>query len=141
MTADRFRDLRSRCRGVSPGIFAADPGRLYEAASQAASWGGEILHFDVMDGAFVPALTGGPAFVRSLDVGLVRDVHLMVNTPSQHVAAFADAGADIITIHAEANDAAEAVAGVRAASARLKRPLMVGLWAGAVGGETLYEAD
>ena len=119
--------LRARLSGLSLGVFAADHGRLREWAEQAASWGAAALHFDVMDGVFVPAITGGPAFVAALDVGLPRDVHLMVETPSRQVAAFAEAGADVITVHAEARDAAEAIAGVRAASDKLGRPILAGL--------------
>jgi ribulose-phosphate 3-epimerase len=122
--ADR---LRSQLSGLSLGIFAADHGRLRAAAEQAAAWGAAALHFDVMDGVFVPAITGGPAFVAALDVGLPRDVHLMVDKPSRQVAAFADAGADVITVHAEAPDAADAIAAIRAASERLGRPILAGL--------------
>ncbi len=108
--------LRARLSGLSLGVFAADHGRLHAAAERAAAWGAAALHFDVMDGVFVPAITGGPAFVAALDVGLPRDVHLMVDAPSRQVAAFADAGADVITVHAEAPDAAEAIAAIRAVS-------------------------
>lgn len=119
--------LRARLPGLSLGVFAADHGCLRDAAMQAASWGAAALHFDVMDGVFVPGITGGPAFVAALDVGLLRDVHLMVDRPSRHVGAFADAGADVITVHAESADAAEAIAGIRAASVRLGRPILAGL--------------
>jgi ribulose-phosphate 3-epimerase len=117
----------SRLHGLSLGLFAADCGRLSNAAEQAVAWGAAALHFDVMDGAFVPAITGGPGFVAALDVGLPRDVHLMVDRPSRHIAAFAEAGADLITIHAEASDALEAIDAVRAAAVRLDRPILVGL--------------
>jgi len=119
--------LRRRCLGVSAGIFAADAGKLREAALAVASWGGTLLHFDVIDGVFAPAITGGPLFVKALATGLARDVHLMVDMPSRHVATFADAGADIITVHAEADDAAEALNSVRSASDRLQRPILAGL--------------
>jgi len=120
-------DLKQRCRGVSVGLFAADAGNLREAALQVASWGGRLLHFDIMDGVFVPAITGGPIFVRAVGAGLVRDVHLMVDRPSRQAGLFADAGADIITVHAEADDAADALTSVRSASARLGRPILAGL--------------
>ena len=119
--------LRRRCRGVSAGIFAADAGKLQEAALAAASWGGTLLHFDVMDGVFVPAITGGSLFVKALATAMARDVHLMVDRPSRHVSAFAEAGADIITVHAEADDAADALKSVRSASDRLQRPILAGL--------------
>ncbi len=86
-----------------------------------------MLHFDVMDGVFVPGLTGGPGFVKALGEGMLRDVHLMVADPAAHVDAFANAGADIITVHAEAPRALAALAAVRAASVRLGRPIMAGL--------------
>ena len=121
------QSLRRRCRGVSAGIFAADAGKLQEAAVAVASWGGMLLHFDVMDGVFVPAITGGPLFVKALATEMARDVHLMVDRPSRHVSAFADAGADIITVHAEAADAANALKSVRSASDRLRRPILAGL--------------
>lgn len=116
-----------RLHGLSLGVFAADCGRLWDAADQALAWGAAALHFDVIDGAFAPAITGGPGFVAALDVGLPRDVHLMVDRPSRHVAAFAEAGADLITVQAEASDAAEAILAVRTASARLGRPILAGL--------------
>jgi ribulose-phosphate 3-epimerase len=119
--------LRAQLSGLSLGVFAADHGRLRDAAREAATWGAAALHFDVMDGVFVPAMTGGPAFVAALDVGLPRDVHLMVATPGQQVAAFAEAGADVITVHAEAPDAAEAIAGIRAAAQKQGRAILAGL--------------
>jgi ribulose-phosphate 3-epimerase len=122
-----LQNLRRRCCGVSAGIFAADVGKLQEAGLAVASWGGTLLHFDVMDGVFVPAITGGPLFVKALATGMARDVHLMVDRPSRHVSAFADAGADIITIHAEADDAVDALKSVRSASERLQRPMLAGL--------------
>ena len=119
--------LPGRHAGLSLGIFAADHGQLRDAARQAAAWGAAALHFDVMDGVFAPAITGGPGFVAALDVGAPRDVHLMIDRPCRQVAAFAEAGADAITVHAEAPYAAEAMAGVRLASVRLGRPILAGL--------------
>ncbi len=127
MTRDAIHRLRGRCRGLSVGILAADPGGLRAAAHAVSSWGGGMLHFDVMDGVFVPAITAGPAFVRALDIGLVRDVHLMVDNPAAQVPAFVDAGADIITVHAEAEGADTALAAIRDASAQLPRPILAGL--------------
>ncbi len=121
------RLLSAWCSGLSLGIFAADHGRLRDAARQAAAWGAAALHFDVMDGVFTPAITGGPGFVAALDVGVPRDVHLMIDRPSRQIEAFAQAGADAITVHAESPDAAEAIAGVRAASVRFGRPILAGL--------------
>lgn len=127
MPASPANALKERCRGISAGLFAAPLGTLAEATRSLADWGGQILHFDVMDGVFVPGFTGGPAFVAALGDGLVRDVHLMVAQPEEHVAAFAKAGADIITVHAEAPTAREALAAVRAAATAEARPILAGL--------------
>ena len=127
MSESAVIDLKKRCRGVSVGLFAADAGKLRESALQVASWGGRLLHFDIMDGVFVPAITGGPIFVKAVGAELALDVHLMVDKPSRQAGLFADAGADIITVHAEADDAADALIAVRSASARLGRPILAGL--------------
>lgn len=119
--------LRQRCHGLSVGIFAAPLGTLADAVGALAGWGGRMVHFDVMDGVFVPEITAGPGFVAALGTNLVRDVHLMVARPSEQVAAFARAGADIITVHAEAPDAKAALVAVRRASAELGRPILAGL--------------
>lgn len=130
--------LQDRSRGVSLGILAADPAALRAAALAARGWGADILHFDVMDGVFVPGITAGPAFVAALDLGMLRDVHLMVQDPARQVPGFADAGADIITVHAESDDPAGAIAAIRAASARLERPILAGL--ALMPGTTLQQA-
>jgi ribulose-phosphate 3-epimerase len=119
--------LKSQARGVSLGIMAADQGDLRAAATQTADWGCNILHFDVMDGVFVPAMTAGPANVKALETGQLRDVHLMVEAPSLHVASYVNAGADMITVHAEAQDAADAIVTIRATAIAAKRPVMTGL--------------
>ncbi|GKY89112.1 ribulose-phosphate 3-epimerase [Sinisalibacter aestuarii] len=127
MTNVSTDSLRNRCRGISAGIFAAPLGQLEGAVAALQGYGGKVLHFDVMDGVFVPGLTGGPGFVKALGAGMLRDVHLMVADPAAHVDGFADAGADIITVHAEAPTAEEALLAVRAASSRLGRPILAGL--------------
>lgn len=108
---------------LSLGIFAADPSALGAAAEAAGGWGAALLHFDVMDGVFVPQLTAGPAFVRALKGDRLADVHLMVEAPSRHVRAFVEAGADLLTVHVEAADAGEALARIRAAD----RPVGAGI--------------
>lgn len=127
MTAVSHNTLRRRCRGISAGIFAAPLAALGAAVEDLARWGAGPVHFDIMDGVFVPQITGGPAFVAALGAGMVRDVHLMVADPSAHIDAFADAGADIITVHAESDTAIDALAAIRRAETRLARPILAGL--------------
>lgn len=127
MTSVSRDSLRQKSRGISAGLYAAPLDDLSEAVRRLAEWGGTIAHFDVMDGVFVPQITAGPAFVKALAADMVRDVHLMVADPAAQVDAFAEAGADIITVHAEAPTARAALAGIRAASARLDRPILTGL--------------
>ncbi len=85
-------------------ILASDFSRLAEEIAIAASGGGTIVHVDVMDGHFVPNLTIGPPVVKSLRAAttLPLDCHLMVDNPDSLIPAFADAGADWITVHQEA---------------------------------------
>ena len=125
MDGDLHARLKSRASGIGVGIFAAPAAAIAEAVGQLAS--AQVLHFDVMDGVWVPQVTGGPAFVAAFAGRYLCDVHLMVADPAAQVGAFAEAGADILTIHAEAEGAAEALARVRAASARLGRPILAGL--------------
>ncbi len=109
-------DLKSKTRGISLGMFAADLGNLRRAAQNVAEWGCKTLHFDVMDGVFVPQMLGGPGFVAAMDVGMLRDVHLMVQNPADHVESYLKAGADMITVHAESDGAAAAIEAVKAAT-------------------------
>lgn len=129
--------LKSRSRRVSLGVLAADLGNLRAAASDAASWGCDILHFDVMDGVFVSGMTAGPGFVKALDTGMLRDVHLMVEHPAKHVASYVKAGADIITVHAEAEGAAEAINTIRFSASEAGCPVIAGL--GIMPGTSLEE--
>ncbi|MDA8064411.1 MAG: ribulose-phosphate 3-epimerase [Thermaerobacter sp.] len=89
---------------IAPSILAADFAALGAAARAAAAAGADYLHVDVMDGHFVPNLTLGPAAVKALrrSVELPLDVHLMVEDPDRFLEDFVRAGADILTVHAEA---------------------------------------
>jgi ribulose-phosphate 3-epimerase len=84
--------------------LSADFSRLAGHAKQAIEGGGSLLHVDVMDGHFVPNITIGPPVVASLRkaVDVPLDCHLMIENPDQYIPAFADAGADWISVHQEA---------------------------------------
>ena len=88
---------------ISPSILAADFGRLEDDVRRVEEAGADLLHVDVMDGHFVPNLSIGPMVVESIrgKSKLIFDVHLMVEEPDFFTSAFAHAGADILTVHAE----------------------------------------
>lgn len=101
---------------LSPSILAADPLRLGQAARMAQDAGCDELHFDVMDGHFVPNLTFGPHILKAMKQELpqiVYDVHLMLDNPAEFVDPFIDAGADILTVHAEADGFVRALDRIR----------------------------
>jgi ribulose-phosphate 3-epimerase len=89
---------------IAPSILAADFARLAEAIRSVEAAGADQIHVDVMDGHFVPNITVGVPVVASLRraTSLPLDVHLMIQEPDRYVEAFAEAGASIITVHAEA---------------------------------------
>jgi len=89
---------------IAPSILSADFSRLAEEVRAVEAAGAHWLHVDVMDGHFVPNITFGPLVVRALrrNTHLPLDVHLMIETPERYLAAFAEAGADRLTVHVEA---------------------------------------
>jgi ribulose-phosphate 3-epimerase len=98
---------------IAPSILTADVGRLADQVKQAADAGADYIHLDVMDGQFVPVITLGPLFVAAVRkaVDIPLDVHLMVERPEAQIAAFRDAGADILNVHVEACNHAHRILG------------------------------
>ena len=99
--------MSGRLRGVAPSILAADFAQLGEQVARVLDAGATVVHVDVMDGHFVPPISFGAVVVEALAeqihaAGALVDVHLMIEHPERHLAAFAKAGADNITVHVEA---------------------------------------
>lgn len=91
---------------IAPSILSADFARLGEQVLEAVEAGAEYIHVDIMDGHFVPNLTIGPLVVGAIRpiaqaAGALLDVHLMIEQPDQLIPEFAEAGADILTVHIE----------------------------------------
>ena len=91
---------------ISPSILSADFSQLGHEIKRLEEGGADMIHVDVMDGHFVPNLTIGPAVIKALReyTKLPFDVHLMISPVHKYIQDYADAGADIITIHPEATD-------------------------------------
>lgn len=88
---------------LAPSILSADFGRLGEQVVEATRAGADYIHVDVMDGHFVPNITVGPLVVAAIrpHTSLPLDVHLMIEAPEKYIQQFAQAGANIITVHVE----------------------------------------
>lgn len=89
---------------IAPSILSADFAKLGEEVEKINNLAVDYVHIDVMDGNFVPNITIGPSVISAVRQysTLPFDVHLMINSPGNHIESFVNAGADIITIHAEA---------------------------------------
>ena len=106
---------------IAPSILSADFTRLGEEVKSVEQAGADYIHIDVMDGHFVPNITIGPMIVSAVRqvTELPLDVHLMISNPDFFVEAFVEAGADIITVHAEAvNHLHRSIQYIRSAGAR-----------------------
>lgn len=88
---------------IAPSILSADFLKLKDEIKAVEAAGADLIHIDVMDGHFVPNLTIGPMVIKAVrsSTALPLDVHLMIENPDSFIDAFADAGSDIITVHAE----------------------------------------
>lgn len=117
----RLSRLKAGAPVIAPSMLLCDFGNLEREIRMLESAGVEVLHLDVMDGHFVPNLTYGMPIVEAARklTKCVIDVHLMISEPAKYVQSFHDAGADIITIHAEAvSDPLPVLESIRAAGAR-----------------------
>ncbi len=98
-----FQTIRAAAPTISVGMLTADLLRLGEEIAVLEQAGVTLVHFDVMDGCFCPMTTIGPPVVKAVKTPLVKDVHLMIAEPLAKLGDYVKAGADIVTVHAEAS--------------------------------------
>lgn len=98
-----FEQLRALGPTVSVGMLTADLGNLSHDIAVLEGTGVGVVHFDVMDGCFCPMTTIGPPIVKAVQTSMLKDVHLMIEAPLHKIADYVAAGADIVTVHVEAD--------------------------------------
>ena len=109
---------------VAPSILSADFANVGQAVKQMEEYGADYIHCDVMDGMFVPNITFGFPMIRDLKkyTSLPMDVHLMITEPERYVERFCEAGADIVTVHVEADTPENTLEAIRRIRACGKKP-------------------
>jgi len=102
-TTPLFQAIRAAAPTISVGMLTADLLDLGAEIARLETTGVRLLHFDVMDGCFCPMTTIGPPVVQAVRTSLVKDVHLMIADPLHKIGDYVRAGADVVTVHAEAD--------------------------------------